>query len=222
MPILSNQRSRILGSGTRPWWLLGGLSNANAIGIYKPIGAASLAASYINLANPGTNNAAPGTAPTFAAATGWAFNGSAYLTTGIVPASGWTLIVRFSNAPTASDSMLAGSNNGGATDRRFYLCNRLGGDNVTYGAGGFTNASPALAAGVLAIAGQQAYRNGAADGAAIGAWGGTTTYDIWIGGLNLTGTINRVTTGKIQAVAIYNTALTAAQVAAISSAMALL
>ena len=30
---------------------------------YQPKGAASLAASYFNLANPGTYNAAPGTAP---------------------------------------------------------------------------------------------------------------------------------------------------------------
>lgn len=64
------------------WWQVAGQTCAAA---YQPIGAASLAASYVNLANPGTYNAAPGVAPTLAAG-GWSFDGlTQYLTTGIVP-----------------------------------------------------------------------------------------------------------------------------------------
>ena len=75
----------ILGSGLQvvskasdvaPWYLAGGISAANCLAAYQPKGAASLAASYSNLANPGTYNAAPGVAPTFDASTGWTFNGS--------------------------------------------------------------------------------------------------------------------------------------------------
>lgn len=61
------------GAGSTPWYLAGGLSASDWLATFQPIGAASLAASYSNLINPGTNDAAPGTAPTFNAATGWAF-----------------------------------------------------------------------------------------------------------------------------------------------------
>ncbi len=64
------------------WWLSGGISAANCIAAYQPKGAADLAASYVNLANPGTYNAAPGVAPTWAAADGWTFGGTNYLLCG--------------------------------------------------------------------------------------------------------------------------------------------
>lgn len=43
---------------------------------FQPIGAASLAASYVSLYNPTTWDAAPVVAPTFDAATGWEFDGA--------------------------------------------------------------------------------------------------------------------------------------------------
>jgi len=58
------------------WWLSGGINAANAIVVYQPKGAASYAASLVNLANPGTYDAYAGSAPTWAAGTGWTFNGS--------------------------------------------------------------------------------------------------------------------------------------------------
>lgn len=81
-----------------PWWLAGGVSAANAIVAYQPIGAANLAGSYINLANAGTHNAAPGVAPTFDASTGWTFNGTQYLTTTITPNDSPSIIIRYSNS----------------------------------------------------------------------------------------------------------------------------
>ena len=69
-------------SAAVPWWLSGGISAANCIAAYQPKGAADLAASYVNLANPGTYNAAPGVAPTWAAADGWTFGGTNYLLCG--------------------------------------------------------------------------------------------------------------------------------------------
>ena len=73
-------------------------------------GAASLAASYINLANPGTYDAAPGTAPSFDTATGWTFAAasSQYLTTGIVFGVNWTILVRVGSA-TQSFGYLIGA-----------------------------------------------------------------------------------------------------------------
>jgi len=47
---------RSVASGVEPWWLSGGIAAANCVAAYQPKGAASLEASYVNLANPGTYN----------------------------------------------------------------------------------------------------------------------------------------------------------------------
>ena len=49
------------------WWVVVGKT---CIAAYQPKGAASLAASYVNLQQPGTYDAAPGVAPTWAAGGG--------------------------------------------------------------------------------------------------------------------------------------------------------
>lgn len=202
------------------WWLSGGVSAANAIAVYQPIGAASLATSYTNLANPGTYDAAPGVAPTFAAATGWTFNGSTqYLTTGVVPGSGWSAIVRFADAVTSNGYLFGakGSNFWGILPQ--YSSNTL----VLYVAGASTATgqamAPQLSAGVLAIAGTRAYRNGVDDNLTL--TNAAAPKSIWIGGANNTSLENPLSC-KIQAIAIYNATLSAAQVAAISAAMAAL
>jgi len=56
------------------WWLAGGISAANCLAAYQPKGAASYAASKVNLANPGTYNLSDGAAyPTWDAVNGWTF-----------------------------------------------------------------------------------------------------------------------------------------------------
>jgi len=84
------------------WWnLFGAIPNANVVAAYQPKDAANLAASYVNLVTPGTYDAAPGTAPTWDATSGWIFNGSTqYLTTGITPVidQSYSAIVRFTDA----------------------------------------------------------------------------------------------------------------------------
>lgn len=224
-PVLGSRASigGPLGSGrggaAAQWWLSGGVSAANAIAVYQPIGAASLAASYINLANPGVFDAAPGVAPTWAAATGWTFGGAQYLTTGATPASGWSMIVRYSDATTLS-SIIAGSES--STTTRFFLSNSFsGGAGCGYGYGGFTLVGPRLQTGILCVASTNGYRNGTIDTSAVGTWSGTATRSIYIGAYN-NGTVAFPFAGKIQAVAIYTATLSAAQVAAISAAMAAL
>lgn len=56
------------------WWEVAGKT---CVAAYQPKGAASLAASYGNLANPGTYTLGPGDAPTFDTALGWTFDGIA-------------------------------------------------------------------------------------------------------------------------------------------------
>lgn len=209
-----------------PWYLSGGIPAAACVAAYQPKGAASLAASYVNLANPGTNDAAPGVAPTFAAATGWTFNGSSqHLKTGVIPdSSAWSGIVRFSNSTSAGDRFLFGSiKNDAAPKGRFCISPDNGSGNVYYGMSDSLNlfVPPAITEGVLAITGNTAYRNGASDGSI--ATASHPAQEIYIGVSNVNGGIlYGYRACKIQAIAFYNTTITPEQVAAVSAAMAAL
>lgn len=203
-----------------PWYLEGDIPKANAIGAYRAIGVVDLTASLINLATPGTNDAIAGTLPTFATATGWTFNGtSQFLNTSIVPATGWTLMVRFSGSVVGSTATDTIAGLGNATANRFLITNENVATGMVYGAGGFSSATPQIAAATMAVAGQQGYRNGTAEGGTISGAAWTTTRTVYIGANNNGGTANNFFAGNIHAVAIYNTALTAAQVAAVTLAM---
>jgi hypothetical protein len=217
-PMLTNQRSKLLGGGTRKWYLAGGAPLPLAV--YQPKGAASLAASYVNLANPGTNNAAPGVAPTFAAATGWTFNGATqWLTTGINTAANMSIIMRISNVSAANGAVMGGRGAaGGGTGLGFFaiLTGNHAYDNGTRGA-----IAGAVASGVFAVAGTKGYRDGADDGVTL-ANSIAEPVAMYMGGYNSNGTANNFLTGNILAVAIYSSVLTAPQVAAVSAAMAAL
>lgn len=201
-------------SAAASWWDNNG-AISGCVAAYAPKGAADLASSYINLANPGTNNAAPGTAPTWDATGGWTFNGTTqYLTTGIVPTNNqtWSAIVRFSNASADDSSMLFG---GGSY---FAIQQRRSGGAVGWWSGGFLTETPGVTTGVLGFAGATAYRNGAAVSGSIGSGGGTFSA-LYIGAANSGGSPILHANIKIQALAIYSATLTAGEVATITTAM---
>jgi len=204
-----------------PWWLQGSINAANCIAAYQPIGAASLAASYTNLANPGTYDAAPGTAPTFDTATGWTFNGTTqYLDTGVALANAQarSVIIRFSDGPTSTWSSLIGAleqvGKGliivSSTASEYYN------DNQRTIAG-----APATAA-IRAIAGNQGYISAAPHGATIAFTGGGTPRNLHIARLNNGASGTNYAAVKIQALAIYDATLTEDQIALITRAMAAL
>jgi len=200
-----------------PWYLSGGVPLANCIAAYQPEGADSLVDSYVNLANPGTNNATPGNAPAWSAINGWIFdtNLSKYLDTGIIPVTGMSAIVKFSNVGNV-DSYLFGSKTG--TGQSFQIVPSLSGtNNVRYGNGGEITKTPPLTEGVLAFAGTKAYRNGVED-ATIGVWSGTSTHSINIGRLNRASPAGYIS-AYIKAIAFYNTILTQSQITAIYEAI---
>lgn len=223
MPFLGTRRSLLGGSPSvadTPWWLSGGVSAANAIAVYQPKGAASLAASYVNLANPGTYNAAPGTAPTFDAGTGWTFDGSTqYLTTG-VPMNGsgdFSALLRVSGVSDVGQAFGHGS---------FGFRPSLNGSLAYYVNGGGVSKAPIVSNGVMAVT-DYAYRNGISEGLAqlSTLWSGT--FYPHIGASNsvatsATGEANVFFPGSIIALAVYSGLLTAPQVLAISNAMSLL
>jgi hypothetical protein len=124
------------------------------------------------------------------------------------------MVVRFTDA--ATNARIAGSEDAG--DTRFGFRPYDGAASIRYGQGGSVNVAPGVQAGVLAVAGQRGYRNGAAEGAATAAWSGTTTRIIQMGAYLISGT-RSFAACKIQALVIYNTTLTPTQVAAVSLAM---
>lgn len=212
------------GAGESAWWLSGGIAAANCIAAYTSKGAASLAASYDNNAAPhnglpdGTYDAAPGVAPTWASGTGWTFAEASgqYLTTGYTVTTGSNIsaIVAFSNA-----SGLYGQIVGTQTSTAFRIgCRDLGARD--YRNGGIVSVGTSTAAGTMAIAGSKAYFNGAEEGTITVTVGNAGV--LTIAALNNAGTPLPRYTGNIAALAIYNTALSAAQVAAVSAAMAAL
>lgn len=207
------------------WWTAGGIASLTCVAAYQPKGAASLALSYINLASPGTYNAAPGTAPTWDVVNGWKFltASSQYLGTGIYPSSGWSLICRFSNAAAVIGANCFFGEADVGNVRRLYISGvDATNTGVRYANGATILVAPVLTSGVLAVAGQQGHRNGVADGGAIGAWsGGAAIYPILIGANDYTASppYRAYATGYFQAGAIYNTTLTPAQVLAVTNAM---
>ena len=208
----------------RPWWQARGITPSTCVAAYQPKGARDLASSYINLANPGTYNAAPGTAPTWDVVNGWKFLGSSsqYLTTGIVVSVGWSIVVRFSNWSVLSTYLFGAYD--GATTTIVGICpwNRNTPDitNAFWNGKIINRGIIVGTSGVYTISGANCYANGMADGTLINAFAPTNA--LYISALNKDGVATFLGTGYIQAFAIYNTTLIAAQVLAVTNAMNLL
>lgn len=189
------------------------------VAAYDAVGAASLADSYTNEANPGTYTAAPGVAPTWAYGTGWTFNGTTqYLTTGVVPTNNqtWSAIIRLSGI-TNSNGRAYGYNN--AIPLYFELIPTTG-TQILYRNSGTVAVSAPVTSGVLAVAGTQGYKNGVAEGGTIPNPGANAfTGAVYIGCRNQNGSPLNFMAGSVQAFAIYSGTLTLADVVAITAAM---
>lgn len=196
------------------WWEPGG--SFTCVAAYAPKGAASLSASYSNLANPGTYDAAPGTAPTFDTATGWTFNGSTTrLETGVVVGSGWTAIVRYSDLVGGA---LFGANN---YYRPYFDITIEGGTYYFEYGTGYLTSTITGDNHVATMAGVNVYLDGASLGAIPATWSGTPpALNIGAEFYDVDNTAyGQFLNGKIQAIAIYSTTLDATQVATLSAAM---
>ena len=209
---------RAAAAAAAPWWLAGGAPTP--IAVYQPKGAASLAASYVNLANPGTYDAAPGVAPTWASATGWTFAAasSQYLATGVTATTtAWSIIVSFSNASQATAyRVLCGYYISAASGFAIFP---LGNNVNCYFSNGTENAfGSAVSSGVVGMAGKGCYVNGNLRGT-LSAGGASNGRSITIGGDAVGG---RYMSANVLSLAIYSATLTAGEVAAVSAAMAAL
>jgi len=201
-----------------PWYLAGGVSSANCVAAYCPLGAASQAASYINLANPGTYDLTASGSITWATEDGWTGATGAYLATGIVPGRDWCYVARFTDAVDGEDGLLGLYDGAG---KRLEIRPKANGDNRLFfdNGGALTLAiGTGITAGCAAINGRDAYKNGAKIGTPMADWGADPVKTVYIATVN---GINQFFRGKIQAVAIYNITFSEAQMATLYSGIML-
>lgn len=198
------------------WWASGGIAG-EAIAAYKPIGASDLASSYLNLVNPGTFDAAPGTAPTFNTATGWAFLKTSlqYLNLGFVPDVNYSVVFRFSGREligasytgcqtTTNTALIFGADSAAPVKFSYYHRAQVLG-------------SPVAAVGVVAICGVKGYLNASLEGTSSG-YSGTNTQPFYIGGYNNNGVPSLFQTITVAALAAYSTDISA-QIGSLTAAI---
>jgi hypothetical protein len=213
-------RNMMIATAVRPWWLSGGVSSANCLLAYAPKGSDDLAASLVNLANPGTYNATYVNAPTFATATGWTLDGTDdYLITGLVATNDQSLIVRIASAATDSGAVIGAFETAQVqshiypkfTDNKAYF--RAGATGTV--TDGYTGSM------VLAATPAKGYKDGSSVVTLATALTGTTARVHWIGSINQGTAITSALAwaGVVIAAAIYDTTLTDAQIAAITTSM---
>lgn len=200
------------GGGAVPWWQ----SVPGCIAAWQPNGAASYSASLVNLANPGTYDAAPGVAPAWSAA-GWVGNGSAYLRTGLIPSHPCTIIARGIITGGTSGAFMGARSSESSTDR-LYVWPRDG-TVRRYGYGGLSSPSGALSGGTMAVAGGYPYLDGAPDGAQIAGSPAGLSRGLVLMASDNGGTIIFPMTGLWIAGGVWNGTLTAGQIAALTAAM---
>jgi len=154
------------------WWLDCG-DQASLVGVYDPwqvaVDGGSLASSYTDLSGAGNDLTVAAGTPALGSV-GWVFNGTQSLSTGVVLNPATTTIAAYGTVTSADNGRMVGVYHGG--DGRHYLIPDSGSNGRTYGYG---SVNQTIAGGLLntlsgmALAGNQPYLNGSADGAAITA-----------------------------------------------------
>lgn len=203
--------------GVNPWWDPAG-EGLCIWSAYQPKGAADLAASYTDLSGNG-NDAGVGVAPTWDVVNGWEFNGvNQYLTTTFVAHTdqSQSILVQFTNG-VAADKYIFGGTRAGAP----YCAIQLRAAAVRYWQGNQVTVAPNQTTGNTAIAGNQGYRNGVANGGPMAPAAGVGVR-VYIG-CRRNGVVPvDYQQAYIQALAIYDCTLTAPQVLSVVTAMAAL
>ena len=199
------------------WWAVPGKM---CVAAYQPKGAADYATSKVNLANPGTYNAADGAlAPDWGTAIGWDFsNGNSSLNTGFgLTTQDLSVFVRFSDVTSGDAKSLFGGQLGGgyqnfSIEPKFY----------TYGVN-YNNSSTvyqnhptaAMLSGIAGISGLKCWRN-SVHVKTLASGTTASTRDIHIGNKNGS---SAYISAYIQAIVFYNTTITDEQVSALYTAM---
>lgn len=153
---------------------------------------------------------------------GWQFSAAAqqYFDTGLVPANdqSWSMFVEYANCPsTTGDDHWAGAFSASGI---FAVYGDSAAPERKYANGLGVTIAAHSAAGNIAVAGNQGYWNGSAEGGTLGAWPGSSVYSVFIGARN-TGAPVAYISSDIAAVIFYDEdpADVQAQASAIDAAM---
>jgi hypothetical protein len=200
------------------WWLAGGIHPSQVVAAYQPKGAVDLAASYINLANPGTNDATVGIAPTLDG--GWVFNGSTQYLVGPTITNGG-VFVRYS-VPSGRWGAILGTDYGDNSNRFFVYPVTGGAPYLSFRKSVNINYSDPTLTGVIGMNSNNGALNGVVVIDALGSI--TAAGACYIGAINLSGVASYFFLGNISAITFLSESavLTSAQIAALSAAMAAL
>lgn len=222
-------KSQAVASSASTWWDLNG-TITSCVAAYQPKGAASYAASKVNLANSGTYDAVDGAEyPTWDVSTGWDFTAiatPAHLWTGISAQNDqkMSMVCRFDNSTESDNVYIAGSYNTGGTNSGIQFSNRIG-SVMRFRNGGYKDGGTKANSGVIAICGNAGYLNGSAIVTALAAWtNGVVGIEIAIGGINYRTGEGRTFyepaafDGRIQAFAIYSSNISS-NISALTTAM---
>jgi len=202
--------------GGAKWWLAGGIDPANCVAAYQPKGAVSEAASKVNLARPGTYDSSWDSGITWDTSYGWYFNTRyAVINHNYSPVSyQHSYFVRYTQ-PISTQTFLVYR---GAVNKYVgFLLQPTSNLRFYNGQAGDAGILAPLSA-VLGIVGSKLFIDGTDTLKAVsGSWTGDP-------GVNVRSASNGFppNTPKIQAIAIYNTIISAIQAAAVSAAMAAL
>jgi alpha-L-fucosidase len=196
------------------WWETSSIARSKRVAVYVAKDARNLADSLVNQINPGTYDLTTTSSPTWDRANGWKFDGTQFLKTGIAPAAGWSMLVRFSNAYTYQIDQigLAGSDFTAAPGFCLYVNYSNSSKSHAFGYGNSAiTPTGSLKDGVMGLAATNGYLNGTTKTAIGGSWSGTPK-EIFVGALNNgAGSPVKPYTGHIQAVSIFNATLTDAE-----------
>jgi len=200
-----------------PWWDPDEASRC-VWGAWQAKGAASLAASYIDLSGNG-NNLTPGVAPAWDAVNGWKFNGSTHwLDTSFVFAADRSQagLAQFTNR--TNSGVIFGSY---YSTTRGMLARPADGTGVRYSNCSQLVVAPQMGvAGNVGVSGSKGYRDGIADAGVMNVGTGDGSgRSVYLGALNWGG-VNTPIAAYCQAFVIYDCTLSAAQVLAVVTAMA--
>lgn len=219
-PVIASFTLRV--ATQKAWWLANDtIPEANCIIAHSPYGAATLAASYINLAHPGINDAVKPIAynsPSLDAILGWVFDGATTCLHSFNALTGpdYTMIVSYSTPTATGRRTVAGKYQ--TSTNEFAIVANWRSNEMWAWHGNRLETAPILTSGTYAIAGNLAYRNGSAEAGVIPSPGSQANI-FYIGALGA-GTIGlEFWPGSIKRIAVYDITLTPAQIAVLHTEM---
>lgn len=189
------------------WWLSGGIAAANCVAAYQAKGAASYAASKVNLTGDAAYNLVEvGSATSWDATTGWSSGENKSLSTEIVPLDSYTLIFRMDSSTPKNFRGLIGCAK--------YHISYLSSWYLTIGSEKYSGNTST--SGIFAVCNRKLYLNGTA----ITTQCNTATITAKLYFMDVAG--SSYIPHTLQAAAIYNLAISEAQLSALTTAMAAL